>query len=347
MSAHATGGYRRRHPTMRDVAECAGVSQTTVSFVINRVDGSGISQETRERVWAAVKQLGYRPNAAAKTLRTSRSHSIGFVTDVLASSPFAGDIIRGAQVSAWAQDQLLMIINTGGDASLEEAAIEELLERRIDGIIYASMSHHVVEPPRSLRDVPAVLVNCFCADRSLPSVTPDEVGGGFMATEALLRSGHERLGLINIDPDRLSPPSEGRLEGYRKALAAYGVLFDEGLVRNGNANADDGYRYTMELMSMPQPPTAIFCATDRTAMGAYDAIRDLRLAIPDDVAVVGFDNQFIIANYLRPTLSTVALPFTEMGEWAAGYLIEHQDDWKDSLPDQHTMPCRYVERTST
>lgn len=347
MSANACRRDRKRHTTMRDVAELAGVSQTTVSFVMNRVVGPSISKETQDRIWDAVKQLGYRPNAAAKTLRTSRSHSIGFVTDVLASSPFAGEIIRGAQECAWAHEQLLMIVNTGGDPSLEEAAVEELLERRIDGIIYASMSHHVVDPPRNLSEVPAVLLNCFCGDRSLPSVTPEEVGGGFVATETLLRKGHRRIGFINIDPDRLCPPSQGRLQGYSQALATYGVAFDEELVRYGNANADDGYRYTLELMHLPEPPTAIFCGTDRTAMGAYDAVRDLGLSIPQGVAIVGFDNQELIAQYLRPALSTVALPFSEMGRWAARYLIEQQYDGEDPLPMQHTIPCSYVERSST
>jgi LacI family transcriptional regulator len=346
MSADARRPERKRHTTMKEVADLAGVSQTTVSFVINRVPGPSISKETHDRVWDAVKQLGYRRNAAAKTLRTSRSHSIGFVTDVLASSPFAGEIIRGAQECAWADKQLLMIVNTGGDPALEEAAVEALLERRIEGITYASMSHHVVDPPRNLRDVPAVLLNCFCADRSLPSVTPDEVGGGVIATEALLRKGHRRIGFINLDPQRLRPPSQGRLQGYRQALATHGVAFDDALVRYGNANADDGYRYTLELLRLSDAPTALFCGTDRMAMGAYDAVRDLGLSIPQDVAIVGFDNQELISQYLRPALSTVALPFVEMGRWAARYLTEQQYEAEDFLPVQHMIACSFVERAS-
>lgn len=348
MASGARGRERKRHTTMKDVAKHAGVSQTTVSFVMNRVDGLSISAETQDRVWDAINHLGYRPNAAAQLLRTSQSHSIGFVTDVLASSPFAGDIIRGAQESAWAHGQLLMIVNSGGNPRLEEAAVEELLERRVEGIVYASMVHHAVQPPPNLREVPAVLLNGLCADRSLPSVVPDEVGGGYAATDAVLRQGHRRIGFINIDPERMIPPSEGRLRGYQEALAAYGVAFDVELVRNGNAYADDGYRFATELMQLSDPPTAIFCGTDRTAMGAYDAVRELGFSIPEGVSIVGFDNQQLIAEYLRPALTTVALPFFEMGEWAVRHLIEQRNDngVEDQPPVQHTIACRYVERAS-
>lgn len=347
MTAGRPGRGARRHPTMSEVAELAGVSQTTVSFVVNRLTDAGIPEETRARVWAAVKQLGYRPNAAAKLLRTNRSHSVGFLTDVVASSPFAGEIVRGAQEAAWLNKHLLIIVNTGGDPSLEEAAVELLLERRVEGIIYASMAHRAVRPPANLREVPAVLLNCFCADRSLPSVVPDEVGGGRVATEVLLGKGHRRIGFINMDLDPAHPPARGRLDGYRHALAAHGVGFDASLVRDGNSFADDGYRYARELMGRPEPPTALFCGTDRTAMGAYDALRELGFAVPGDVAVMGFDDQQLIAAYLRPPLSTMALPFYEMGEWAARALTDHGDD-PDPMPAvQHTIACPYVERAST
>ncbi len=329
---------------MKEVAELAGVSQTTVSFVMNRVSGPAISPETQDRVWQAIRELGYRPNAAAKTLRTQRSHSLGFVTDVLASSPFAGDIVLGAQHEAWRHAYLLTIVNTEGDPAVEEAAVEELLERRVDGIIYASMAHRMVNPPHNLREIPAVFVNCFSEEAFCPSAVPDEVLGGKAATSALTGAGHRRIGLINIDPQIVAPPSEGRLAGYRDALAESGVAFDPDLVRNGNAEADDGYRMALDLMRLPIPPTGLFCATDRMAMGAYDAIRDLGYRIPDDVSVVGFDDQQIISRFLRPALSTVALPFTELGRWAVSALLTPGEDHPE--PIRHKLACTYVERAS-
>ena len=329
---------------MKDVAALAGVSQTTVSFVMNNVPGLAITPETEDRVRQAIKELGYRPNAAAKTLRTQRSHSLGFVTDVLASSPFAGDIVLGAQQAAWRHAHLLTIVNTEGDPTIEETAVEELLERRVDGVIYASMAHRQVAPPESLREVPTVLVNCFSEEPVWASAVPDEFLGGQLATRALTSAGHRRIGITNLDPLIIAPPSEGRLAGYRAALAEVGVAFDTELVRNGDGDADGGYRMALELMRLPNPPTAIFCATDRMAMGAYDAIRDLGWRIPDDVSIVGFDNQEIIARFLRPALSTVALPFYELGHWAVRALLGEGEESLDAI--QHKIACTYVERNS-
>jgi LacI family transcriptional regulator len=335
-----------RRTTMKDVAVRAGVSQTTVSFVMNRVSGPAISAETQERVWQAVRDLGYRPNATAKALRTRQTHSLGFVTDWLASSPFAGDIILGAQDEAWNRSHLLTIVNTKGDPAVEEAAVEELIARRVDGIVYASMAHLAVTPPRNLRDVPTVLINCVSTEPYWPSAVPDEILGGDLATSALVQAGHVRIGLINIAPDSVEPASVGRLAGYRDALARAAIPFDPAIVRDGNGNPDDGYRFTLELLEADNPPTALFCATDRTAMGAYDAIRSLGLRIPEDISVVGFDDQRIIAEFLRPALSTVALPFANLGRWAVQSLLDDHANGSEPTPTHHLIPCTYVERAS-
>lgn len=331
--------------TLKDVAARSGVSIKTVSNVINGRHAR-VGPETRARVLAAIDELRYRPNAAAKGLRMRRSHSIGFITDEVATTPYAGKIIEGAQDLAWSQEKILMIVNLGRNPHLMEAAIEMMLQRRVEGIIYAAMYHRVVQVPPNIREVPAVLLNCFSSDRSLPSVVPDEVRGGREATEALLRKGHRRIGFINVG--RVIPAAIGRLEGYKQALEAYGVPFDPVLVRAGNSNADSGYRRALELMAMPEPPTALFCGSDRTAMGAYDALRELGLSIPGDVAVRGFDDQEIIAAYLRPALSTSALPHYEMGQWAVEYLLQHsRGRANDQEPVQHTIHCPLVERDST
>jgi LacI family transcriptional regulator len=236
-------------------------------------------------------------------------------------------------------------VDTGNDLSMAEAAIEMMLERRVEAIIYAAMYHRAVQVPDNLREAPAVLLDCYCEDGSLPSVVPDEVTGGYEATESLLRKGHRRIGLINAG--RVIPAAVGRLEGYRRALAAYDVPFDSSLVRSGNTMADSGYRHTLDLMRLSHPPTAIFCGTDRTAMGAYQALAELRLSIPGDVAVRGFDDEAIIAPYLRPALSTTALPHYEMGQWAVEYLIKQRSGIADPQPVQYKIHCPLVEREST
>ncbi len=165
---------RKRSPTMNDVAEMAGVSQTTVSFVLNNTPNASIPQETRGRVMAAIQRLGYRPNAMAQGLRMQRSNSIGFITDEIAITPFAGKIFEGAQDAAWQHGKVLLLVNTKRHPQMEQAATEMLLERQVEAIIYATMYHHVVEVPEALRSIPTVLLDCYLEDHSLPSVVPDE-----------------------------------------------------------------------------------------------------------------------------------------------------------------------------
>jgi LacI family transcriptional regulator len=335
---------KTKKPSMYDVARLAGVSQTTVSFVVNDVADSNIPQETKDRIWTAVRELGWRPNALARGLTLQRSHTIGFISDEIATTPHAGKIIQGAQDAAWATNKLLLVINTGRNAAIEHDAVEMLLERQVDGLIYATMYHRPVSLPRAIRQVPVVLLDCYVEDRSLPSVVPDEVQGGRTATEALLQKGHRRIGFINnVDP---IPATFGRLEGYKQALAAHDVPFDRRMVCAQISDGAGGYQGAMELMQRPDPPTALFCFNDTIAMGAYDALRKLGLAIPDDVAVVGFDNLELIAAHLYPPLSTLELPHYAMGQWAVQYLLDHADSASDPAPMQQKLACPFISRSS-
>jgi LacI family transcriptional regulator len=334
-------------PSMYDVAERAGVSQTTVSFVVNQVSTANIPQETQDRVWAAIEELGYRPNALARGLSSQRTNTIGIISDEIATTPHAGRIIEGAQELAWKHKILLMLINTGRHQEMKRAAVEMMLERRVDGIIYATMYHRPVSPPESLQEVPVVLLDCYAEDRSLPSVVPDEVLGGYTATKHLLEKGHRRIGIINnVDP---IPATFGRLEGYKQALAELDLPYDEDLLRTGMSDANGGYDCTLELMQSSNPPTALFCFNDHMAMGAYDALRKLNLSIPGDVAVIGFDNQELIAANLHPGLTTMQLPHYEMGQWAVSTLLDQVEnpDGHQEVPVQHTIRCSLVERSST
>src|SRR3712207_6806181 len=163
-----------------------------------------------------------------------------------------------------------------------------------------------VKPPPDSREVPVVLLNCYSEDGTWASVVPDEVSGGRTATEVLLRKGHRRVGFINLGPGL--PATVGRLEGYERALEAQGLTFDDSLMTYGDGTASSGYQRAADLMRVSDPPTAIFCGNDPMAMGAYEALKERGLRIPEDVAVVGFDNQELIAAQLRPALSTIALP---------------------------------------
>ena len=338
---------RRKPPSMYDVARAAGVSQTTVSFVVNDTPNINIPQETRDRVWAAIEELGWQPNALARGLRMRASHTIGLISDEIATSSHAGKIIQGAQDAAWEHTNMLLVVNTSNNLEIEQAGLKMMLERQVEGLIYATMYHREVVPPPALAQVPTVLLDCYAADRSLPSVVPDEVQGGRSATELLLRKGHRRIGFLNeIGP---LPAMFGRLEGYKQALASYGVPFEPNLVRAGTVVAPEGYRLALDLLQMPDRPTALFCYNDSMAMGAYDAAKQLGLAIPGDVAIVGFDNLEVIATQLRPTLTTIELPHYAMGQWAVQYLLDQasgQAEGAHPTPVQWTIACPLIERAS-
>jgi LacI family transcriptional regulator len=191
------------------------------------------------------------------------------------------------------------------------------------------------------------LLDCYTPDRSFPSVVPNEVLGGRTAVEFLLKKGHRRIGFAQ-DSDPV-PAAKGRMEGLKQALVAYGLPFEEALVQRDVSLPAGGYRATMALMRLPHPPTAIFCYNDRMALGAYNALRELNLSIPDDVAIIGFDNQELIAADISPPLTTMALPHYEMGQWAVQHLltlIDHLDNGRGNDPRQHQIACPLVERQS-
>ncbi|NTU80359.1 MAG: substrate-binding domain-containing protein [Chloroflexales bacterium] len=328
---------------MADVAQRAGVSQTTVSYVVNDTPHIRLPDETRQRVWEAVRELGWRPNAVARSLSKRRSHTIGFLSDEIATLPYAGHIIRGAQAAAWARDTLLLVISTDGDRHLEQRGFALLLERQVDALIYATMYHRAVTLPPIDPEIPLVLLNCFAADGSTPSVVPDEVQGGRAAAEALLTCGHRRIGFLNThDP---IPAAVGRLEGYRTALAAAKLPFEPQLVRSAGTDAAEGYRCTLELLQLPERPTALVCFKDVMAIGAYEAVKQLGLHIPDDVAIVSFDNLEVIAPQLFPPLATMALPHYEMGMWSVNYLLDPPGTPLGS-PVHQRLPYRLIERES-
>ncbi|MDQ6693624.1 MAG: LacI family DNA-binding transcriptional regulator [Chloroflexota bacterium] len=331
-------------PSMADVARLAGVSRTTVSLVINEMPHVSFPEGTRRRVLDAVEQLGYRPNAMARGLRSTRSHTLGIITDDIATTPFAVDIIRGAQSAALAHKKMLLVFDTAGNDEVEQTGFSMLTGWDIEGLIYATSHHRAVTPAVNLHSLPAVLVDCFMADCTLPSVVPDEVQGGYIATEVLLKQGHRRIGFVNGIADW--PASIGRLQGYRRALAEYDVPYDQLLVQEGDWLQESCYAATHNLFSLPEPPTALFCANDWMAMGAYDALKELGLAIPQQVAVVGFDNREVIAAHMRPPLTTIALPYFEMGQWAVECLVRASEAGRIPEPVQHTMPCPLVPRSS-
>lgn len=194
---------------MKDVARLAGVSFKTVSRVINR--SPHVKDEVRQRVLRAADSLEYRPHHHARHMRTQRSKVFAFLGDEIATTPFANQIIQGAQETALHHEMLLLTFNTGGEPAVEQAAVQMALERGVEGIIFAAMYHRAVQVPKDAFRLPLVLVDCFARDCPVRSVAPDEVRGGFMATKFLLEKGHRRIAMINAN--QKYPAAKGRLQG--------------------------------------------------------------------------------------------------------------------------------------
>jgi LacI family transcriptional regulator len=308
-----------RRTSIRDVAAAVGVSSTTVSHVLNDVEGARVADETRVRVRQVAERLRYRPSRAARELRLRRTHTLGMLSDEIATTPYAGLIILGAQETALRLGWTLLLLNTGGDPSLERRDVELLVEHEVEGALYATMYHRRVELPDGLEALPTVLLDARADDRTIPAVVPDELAGARTAVDELLNAGHERIGFAQNHDD--IPATHGRLEGYRRALEAVGAALDSTLVVTAGSDAAGGYAAVQRLLALREPPSSVFCFNDRMAMGAYRAAAERGLRIPHDLSIVGFDDQRVISEGLFPALTTVALPHYEMGRWAVETLV--------------------------
>ena len=300
---------------MADVGRLAGVSATTVSFVINASPGEVIRPETQQRVLAAVDELGYRPNRAAQGLRTRRTATIGFITDEVAVESYVGQIIAGAHDAAWRNGSVLLVINTMRSRSVTRAALDTLADRQVDSIIYAAADTRRVTLPPSAGRLPTILVNCFTVNGSLPCVLPDEVDGGHRAARILISADHKRIAYLTGTPGAWA--TRARLRGYREELRQAGIDAGAQIVRAGNYQADSGYALTLELLTSVHRPTAILCGNDRMALGALMALRENGVDVPGEMSLVGYDDQDALVTRVSPAITTVRLPFYAMGRWAA------------------------------
>ncbi|MCH7231303.1 LacI family DNA-binding transcriptional regulator [Glycomyces sp. L485] len=332
-----------KQPRLADVAKAAGVSTATASMALNDTGGSRIGRETRERVRTAAAELGYRPNTVARGLRTRRSQMIGFVGDDVATTPFAGQMIRGAHDAAREAGFLLLMVDTTGDSAETGEAIAALQERQIDGVLLATMYHQVIEVPEAIGSTPHVLLDARTAHGSSSSVVPDERGGTLGVLAELTTAGHTRIGHVTtveqVEARRL------RLATWSEHVAAYGLDPAELLAEGTGSTSPGGFAAAMRLLRRPDRPTAIFCFNDRMAMGVYRAAAELGLSIPDDLSIVSYDDQELIAPELVPGLTSAALPHYDMGQWAVRELLRRLGE-PDAEPVRHLMPCPVSRRES-
>jgi len=328
-------------PTMIDVARVAGVSQATVSLVLNGSPGARFSLSTRTRVTRAADELGYRFVRRTKG-RAPGEQVIGFIADEITTDPWMALAFDGAREKALEYGYTAYLTVASGDLESDFFGLPEGSEPSLLGVIYGTILTRRVEPPPALLRRRTVLLNCYDTKRRLPSVLPGDLVGGRVATERLIRAGRRRIALITgqqgLDATR------DRLKGYRQALASHDIPFEPELVRPGNWEPSSGYAMTKLLMALDRPPDAIFCANDLMAVGCYDALREAGRRIPGEVAVVGFDDREI-AQSMRPSLTTLVLPQREMGAIAATMLIEAAGGLV-TAPTQIKVECPLVERAS-
>lgn len=330
--------------SMADVAARAGVSVSTVSLVLNDVPGKRILPETRDRVRQAAAELGYVVNGLARSLRLQHSPVIGFISDEVLTTPFAVGMVLGALEAASRLGWTVMMTNTGVDHAAEAAEIRTLLERQVAAFLYVRMYHHQnVVIPESLARYPTVLVDGSCTDPLISSVVPDEMGGAAVAARELLDHGHTRMAFINNADD--IPASRERLAGFTAELRRAGLEPEPQYFVAERSDAPAGHRAGRLLLDLPERPSAIFCFNDRVAMGVYQAAYERRLEIPEELSIIGFDNQQGVADGLVPGLTTVALPHYEMGAWAVRTLISQIQD-SDTAATQARLPCLLVRRES-
>lgn len=342
--------------SIKDIAKEAGVSICTVSLVMNNKDRNRVSKAVAQRVRETAQSMGYKPNSVARTLRTSRSYALGFITDEIATTPYAGRVLMGAQEAARKLGYILLTVNMGNNRELENQEIAALRQYRVDGFLYAMMYHRVVKIPAELEGSTMVVVDSEDEDRKIPSIYPDDEMAGYDATNRLIQAGCGRIVCYGSSITNIA--QRERLAGYRRSLAEAGIPFDDALVVNvleSTNAAAEAARVFDEIK-----PDGIFCFNDVRATFIYEAARERGVRIGTDVSVISIDNQPFITDVLKPSLTTLELPHYEMGFEAIRQLVAMIDDEaateslarsEDSIRRSENGPmtslrCRIIERDS-
>jgi LacI family transcriptional regulator len=334
----------QKNPTVKDVSRMAGVSTATVSRVLAGFDE--VSDGTRQRVQDAIRELNYLPNRNARNLRMNTTSKVGVVISDI-QNPFFGSVIRGVEKMLIQDGYTLILGNSDEDPEREKKLIAMLLEEGVAGIILVPT--HI--DPDFYQPLFASGIPCVILDRRLPNLDLDMVlvngfAGAEMAVEFLANLGHERIGYVG-GLKHLSVMHE-REEGYLAGLRKHALPLREEYVRQGNNRQDGGYRAVCELLSLPQPPTALLIANNLMTLGGLQAIHESGRQIPEQISLVGFDDMDW-APSLRPPLTVVAQPAFEMGEQAAGLLLkrlrEPDEPYRQVVLETHLVvraSCREI-----
>jgi LacI family transcriptional regulator len=329
-----------KKPTMSDIAQACGVSQATVSLVLNGAPGTRISTVTRDLVLRKAEEIGYR----FARRNGDRRPIIAMLINDLTTSPHVAGLIDGVSDAANDAGYLVSVIPTRVDAGAEAAALDYIAQMQVGGIVLTRLLTQEIGLPPNLPDVPTILLNCYTNENHLPAIIPADLTGAMAATLSLIDAGHRRIGYIGGE-DVLDAARE-RLRGYKRALATHDIHFDPALVIKGGWKISSGYRAARQLLALSDRPTAIACYCDRTAVGVYNAAADLGLSVPGDLSVVGFDNESYTAD-MSPPLTTVELPHADMARAAVELLLEIVAGRPFAMPVRRIkFECPLIERSS-
>ncbi len=304
--------------TIRDVARAAGVSVATVSHVINGT--RPVAPETAERVRRAMEALDYRPNAVAQSLRTRKTHVIGAVVSDI-TNPFFATLVRGAEDAAIEAGYSLIVCNSDESPEKEDRYVRLLRRRQMDGFLISPVGDGSNKAIQELPQwkIPFVFIDRRAKGIEADAVLSDNVGGAYQATKHLIERGHRRIGIIlGIEG---ATTTEERLAGYRKALSEKGIPFADELITYGGYRVEGGRKMTERLLSLPEPPTAIFSTNNLMTVGVLRELFNQRMTIPQDMAVIGFDD-LEWAELVQPPFTVMIQHPYEIGRKAMELLLE-------------------------
>lgn len=328
--------------TIREVAKKAGVSPITVSRVIN--NSGYIAPDTRKRVLAAVKKLGYVPNTLARSLRSRHTSVLALIlTDV--TNPFFTTVVRGVEDAANEAGFNVLLCNTDESVEKQEKYINAILQKQVDGILLVPALDDV-GTIRFIRkqSVPLVILDRRIAEANVDTVRCDSEGGAFQIAQLLISLGHRRIGVLS-GPARVSTAVD-RVSGYRKALREAGIAVDEQLIRYGEFTLESGYEMAKQIMAYEKKPTALFAGNNFIAIGALKALHDLSLRVPEDIAVAGFDD-LPVSLIVEPFLTAAAQPAYEMGLQATRLIIDRLKGKETSESKEILLPVELIVRKSS